>query len=128
MGRLPEDIDPEEIGSECAGVVTEVGPDVSGLSVGTRVPAIGTGCFRSDLCINQLSVLRMPAELDFSTACSVPVAYMTAYAALVEIARLRAGDTVLIRSAAGGTGMAALQVAQMLGVKVFATAGTPEKR
>lgn len=128
MGRLPEDIDPEEIGSECAGVVTEVGPDVSGLSVGTRVVAIGTGCFRSDLCINQLSVLRMPAELDFSTACSVPVAYMTAYAALVEIARLRAGDTVLIHSAAGGTGMAALQVAQMLGVKVFATAGTPEKR
>ena len=73
-------------------------------------------------------VAAKPAHLSFEAAATVPIAFLTAYYALHEQARLRHGERVLIHSAAGGVGLAAIEVAGWLGATVYATAGTPEKR
>ncbi|WP_167768707.1 type I polyketide synthase [Nocardia sp. CS682] len=116
------------LGVECAGIVTEVGPDVTGLAVGDRVVAFARGCFGNLVVADARRVYPAPASLSDVEAATLPMAYLTAWYALVEVGRLRASDRVLVHAAAGGVGLAAVHIAQSFGATVVATAGSEEKR
>ncbi|MFF0488557.1 SDR family NAD(P)-dependent oxidoreductase [Nocardia sp. NPDC004068] len=111
------------IGSEGAGVVVEVAEDVDRFAVGDRVlgviPAVG-----STAVTDHRLLAPVPESWSFAQAASVPVAFLTAWYALVRLARLRPGQKVLVHAASGGVGMAAVQIGQLLGAEVFATAST----
>ncbi|WP_405826869.1 SDR family NAD(P)-dependent oxidoreductase [Streptomyces sp. NBC_00838] len=119
LGMYPGDA---TLGSEGAGVVTEVGPDVTGLAVGDRVMGLIPDAFGDVVVANARTVAPIPAAWSFAEAASVPVAFLTAYYSLVRLADLRPGERVLIHAGAGGVGMAAVQLARHLGADVFATA------
>ncbi|WP_437759724.1 SDR family NAD(P)-dependent oxidoreductase [Sorangium sp. So ce1389] len=129
MGILPGINDvPLRLGAECSGRIVAVGEGVDGFAVGDEVVAAVFGCFGSFVTTAASSVAHKPARFSFEQAAAIPIAYMTAHYALNHLARLRRGESILIHSASGGTGLAAVQIAQALGVEVFATAGTEEKR
>jgi acyl transferase domain-containing protein/NADPH:quinone reductase-like Zn-dependent oxidoreductase/acyl carrier protein len=110
------------LGSEAAGVVTEVGPGVQDLVVGDRVMGLFNDAF-APVAIAERSVIeKIPVDWKFVDAATTPIAFLTAYYALVDLAELRAGETVLIHAGAGGVGMAAVQIARTIGAEVFATA------
>jgi acyl transferase domain-containing protein/NADPH:quinone reductase-like Zn-dependent oxidoreductase/acyl carrier protein len=113
-----------EIGSEGAGVVLEVGPDVSDLAVGDRVMGLIADAFGPLAVADRRVVVGMPAGWSFSDAAAVPIAFLTAYYALANLAGLKKGEAVLIHAGAGGVGMAAVQIARHLGAEVFATASS----
>jgi acyl transferase domain-containing protein/acyl carrier protein len=118
-----------DLGSECAGTVAAVGTGVAGLAVGDPVLAITlAGAFRSYVTVPGALVVRRPEGLGPEDAATLPIAFLTAQYALVHLAGLRAGERVLIHAAAGGVGLAAVQIAQRAGAHVFATAGSPAKR
>jgi len=119
---------PLALGAECAGRVTAVGPDVTDLAVGDRVMAVAQGSMAGHATTARHLVVPVPDGLDDAQAAAVPIAFLTAVHCLDHLARLEAGETVLIHSATGGVGLAALQVARRAGARVFATAGTEEKR
>ncbi|WDD90203.1 SDR family NAD(P)-dependent oxidoreductase (plasmid) [Burkholderia sp. FERM BP-3421] len=116
------------LGSECAGIVSRVGPGVSGIRMGQPVVAIGAHCFASHVCVDAALVATRPDTLSAADAAGLPIASMTAWYALKEVASLRAGERVLIHSASGGTGLAAVQLALSIGAEVIATAGSESKR
>jgi acyl transferase domain-containing protein/acyl carrier protein len=129
MGIRPDTVEgPVSLGGECAGVVTAAGADVTGLQVGDAVIAIAPYCFGTHVRTKASLVVPKPASLSFAEGAAIPIASLTAYYALVHQGRLRAGERILIHSASGGTGLAAVQIAKHIGAEVFATAGTPEKR
>ncbi|MDX3853653.1 type I polyketide synthase [Streptomyces sp. AK02-01A] len=131
MGLLPGEQDVRyRIGFECAGVVTEVGSGVEGLQVGDQVLAIHLegGAFASFVTVPATAVAPIPAGIDPVTAAGLPTAFLTAWYALRHVGRLSAGERVLIHSASGGTGLAAVAVARLLGAEVLATAGSEKKR
>jgi NADPH:quinone reductase-like Zn-dependent oxidoreductase len=116
------------LGAECAGRVATLGEGVTELAVGDEVVAFGYGCFAPfTICPAWLAV-RKPGYLSFEEAATIPVAFTTAYVSLIELARLQPGERVLIHAAAGGVGLAAVQVAMRVGAEIFATAGSEEKR
>ena len=115
-------------GMECAGVVVRVGQRVRAFQPGDAVVAIGPGSFCSHVVRQARFVAPKPAALSFEEAATLPAAFMTAHYALHTVGHLRAGEKVLIHTASGGVGLAAVQVAQRLGAEIFATAGSPEKR
>jgi len=122
---------PPFFGIECIGRVVRVGEGVEGVRVGDEVLARDeddTGCLRAFLTTKASYAVRKPDQLTTEEVATIPVAYTTAYYSLHHLARLRKGESVLIHSAAGGVGLAALQIAQSIGATVFATAGTAEKR
>ncbi len=109
------------VGGEGAGVVLEVGPRVEGLGVGDRVMGLLSGL--GPVAVSDRRLLAgMPEGWSFAEAASVPVAFLTAYYGLVDLAGLRAGERVLVHAATGGVGMAAVQLARHLGAEVFVTA------
>ncbi|MFJ1709867.1 SDR family NAD(P)-dependent oxidoreductase, partial [Kitasatospora sp. NPDC088346] len=110
------------LGLEGAGVVLEVGPGVTDLAVGDRVFGMLSGGFAPVTVTDRRMVARMPREWSFAEAASVPVVFLTAYYALVDLADLKAGESLLVHAAAGGVGMAAVQLARHLGAQVFGTA------
>ncbi|MFF1465903.1 MDR/SDR family oxidoreductase, partial [Streptomyces sp. NPDC058330] len=110
------------MGSEVAGTVVGTGPEVRGLVVGDRVMGVAAGGFGPVVVTDARQVVRIPAGWSFAEAASVPVAFATAWYALVELAGARSGQKVLVHAAAGGVGMAAVQIARHLGLEVFATA------
>ncbi|WTK18391.1 type I polyketide synthase (plasmid) [Streptomyces sp. NBC_01525] len=131
MDLLPGEDDVRyRIGFECAGVVAEVGPGVEHLRVGDPVLAVHLegGAFASFVTVPATAVAPVPAGLDPVAAAGLPTAFLTAWYALRHVGRLRAGEKVLIHSASGGTGLAAVAVARLLGAEVLATAGSEEKR
>ncbi|WP_093906469.1 type I polyketide synthase [Streptomyces sp. cf386] len=115
-------------GLECAGVVTAVGEGVSGLAAGDRVCAVGSVCLASHAVVPASAVVKVPDDLGFAEAATLPVAFLTVHYALHDLARLAPGETVLVHGAAGGVGLAALQYARLVGATVIATAGSPAKR
>src|SRR5438552_8388322 len=115
-------------GAELAGVVREVGPGADGFSVGDRVLASASlGAFAERAAVPSLAAWRMPDGMSFEEAAGFPIVYPTSYAGLVHRARLRAGETLLVHAAAGGVGIAAVQIGKALGARVIATAGGGEK-
>lgn len=129
LGIYPANTDSDFIlGDECSGRVVSTGPGVTGFRSGDEVIAIAPGCFASRVTAPARAVARKPARLDDASAATVPVAFLTAWHGLHTLARIRPGETVLIHAAAGGVGLAALQVARHAGADVIATAGSREKR
>ena len=129
LGLYPRDQkDSYTLGDECVGSVVACGEGVKDFAVGDEVLAIHPGCFRSHVNVDGSQVVRKPAFLTNEEAVTLPVAFLTAYYALVEVARIRRNDLVLIHAGAGGVGQAAIQVANAYGARVFATAGSDEKR
>lgn len=116
------------LGIECAGRVTRVGAAITTLRPGEAVLGIGHGCLQRHALLQGELVVPAPRGLASDEAAALPIAFLTALYALHSLARLQRGERVLIHSAAGGVGLAALQVAQQAGAEVFATAGTEEKR
>lgn len=117
------------LGRDFAGIVTAVGPDVTGHKVGDRVAGVAaTGCWSTFVtCPSDLAVT-LPDGLAMDSAAAVPTAHATAWYALRDLARISAQDKVLIHSATGGLGLAAIAVARECGAEVFATAGSPQRR
>ena len=111
-----------QLGLEAAGVVTAVGEGVTDFRVGDRVMGIMAGAFGPAACTDHRHLVAIPARLSFAEAATIPVAFLTAWYGLHELAGLKPGETVLIHAAAGGVGIAALQVARHLGAQIFATA------
>ncbi|MEM9537281.1 MAG: SDR family NAD(P)-dependent oxidoreductase [Cyanobacteria bacterium P01_E01_bin.45] len=110
-------------GFECAGEVVAVGDGVTGWSVGdAAIAAVTPGSFSRFVTVPASTVVPKPVALSFEAAATIPTAFLTAYYGLSRVANLQAGDRVLIHAAAGGVGMAAVQLAQHLGAEVFATA------
>jgi acyl transferase domain-containing protein/NADPH:quinone reductase-like Zn-dependent oxidoreductase/acyl carrier protein len=120
LGMFPGD--PGPLGYEGAGVVEAVGPGVESLAVGDRVFGMLRAGFGTHSVVDQRVLTRMPASWSFVEAASVPLVFLTAYHALVDLADLRPGQRILIHAAAGGVGMAATQLARHLGAEVFGTA------
>ncbi|MDG4810890.1 SDR family NAD(P)-dependent oxidoreductase [Micromonospora sp. WMMD1120] len=110
------------LGSEAAGVVVEVGSSVVDLLPGDRVMGLVPESFGPVAVVDRRLVVPMPAGFSFAQAAAIPVVYLTAYRGLVDLAGLSAGERVLIHAAAGGVGMAAVQIARHLGARVCATA------
>ncbi|MER7674913.1 SDR family NAD(P)-dependent oxidoreductase, partial [Kitasatospora sp. NPDC096128] len=110
------------MGSEIAGTVVETGPEVTGLMAGDRVMGVAAGGFGPVVVTDARQLVRIPAGWSYADAASVPVAFMTAWYALVDLAGAKAGQRVLVHAGAGGVGMAAIRIARHLGLEVFATA------
>ncbi|MDO0929804.1 SDR family NAD(P)-dependent oxidoreductase [Streptomyces sp. TG1A-8] len=113
-------------GGEGAGVVLEVGDDVTGLAPGDRVMGLFHGGIGPVTVADARLVTRVPAALSLSQAAAVPVAYLTAYYGLADLAGLKAGESVLVHAAAGAVGHAAVQLARHWGALVHATASPPK--
>jgi acyl transferase domain-containing protein/NADPH:quinone reductase-like Zn-dependent oxidoreductase/NADP-dependent 3-hydroxy acid dehydrogenase YdfG len=128
MNALGMRRDAEPLGSECAGAVSAVGPGVEGFAIGEAVIAVASGAFASYVLCEAYSVVKQPRGWTDGQAAALLLATMTAQHALVDVAQLRPGQTVLIHAGAGGVGMAAVQIAKRCGARIFATAGTEEKR
>ncbi|GHH38909.1 hypothetical protein GCM10017774_29590 [Lentzea cavernae] len=112
------------IGNEAAGVVLEVGSEVTDLRPGDRVMGLVIGGIGPVADADRRLVTRMPRGWTFEQASAVPLVFLTAYYGLCDLGRLEKGQSVLIHAAAGGVGMAATQLAQHLGAEVFGTAST----
>ncbi|MEC4765415.1 type I polyketide synthase [Mycobacterium sherrisii] len=129
MGVYPGlDGAPPVIGGECVGFVTAVGPGVDTVEVGQRVIAFGPGTFASHLTTLADLVAPVPDALPDGEAAAFGIAYLTAWHSLCEVGRLAAGERVLIHSATGGVGLAAVSIATMIGARIYTTAGSDAKR
>ncbi|MFF9898017.1 type I polyketide synthase [Streptomyces longispororuber] len=119
LGMYPGDA---VMGTEGAGVVVEVGADVTDLAVGDRVLGLVDGGFGPLAVADARMVARIPEGWSFAQAASVPTVFLTAYYALRDLADLQAGESLLVHAAAGGVGMAAVQLARHFGAEVYGTA------
>jgi acyl transferase domain-containing protein/acyl-CoA synthetase (AMP-forming)/AMP-acid ligase II/acyl carrier protein len=119
---------PIPFGAECAGTVTAIGEGVTHFQPGDAVIAVASGSLGAFVTADARAVVPKPAALTFGQAATIPIAFLTAYYSLHQLANLRRGERVLIHAAAGGVGLAAVQLAQQAGAEIFATAGSLEKR
>ena len=126
LGRYPGRS--QVLGYECAGRIVRVGEGLTQFHAGQRVMAVGPGSYSAFLTIAADRVAPIPEPLSDEQAATLPSAFLTAQYALCRLGRISAGETVLIHAAAGGVGLAAVQLAQRAGAEIFATAGSPEKR
>ena len=127
MGMLKEL--KQEMGVECAGIVTRMGGGVSSVQVGDRVCALTVhGHFANRVRVPWTSVARIPESMSFETAASMVIVFVTAYYSLFWAGHAEEGDTVLIHAAAGGVGQAAIILAQWRGLDIYVTVGSQEKR
>ncbi|MFC8383321.1 type I polyketide synthase [Nocardia sp. NPDC057272] len=109
------------IGGEGAGVIVEVAPDVVDFAVGDRVMGIFTGV-SATVVADRRTVIKIPEGWSFDEAAAAPIVFATAYYSLVDLARVRSGESLLIHAATGGVGMAAVQLARHLGLDLYVTA------
>jgi NADPH:quinone reductase len=115
-------------GAEAAGVVNEVGAGVTHVKPGDRVVALtGLGAYAEEAVADAARVLAIPDRMDFASAAAFPVAYGTSHGALEWRARLQPGEWLLVLGAAGGVGLAAVEIGKLLGAHVIACAGSAEK-
>ncbi len=115
-------------GLELAGTVTALGPGVTGVATGDRVIGlVDRGAFAEVALVRADEVYPIPDSMDFDIAAGFPITYGTAHGALVWRADLKQGETLLVHGAAGGVGLAAVEVGKALGAEVIATAGGAEK-
>jgi NADPH2:quinone reductase len=116
-------------GLEAAGEIVELGSAVKGLQEGERVMAITRfgGAYTEELVADARAVVPIPGEMDFTTAAAFPIAYGTAHFALTHRGHLAAGENLLVLGAAGGVGLAAVEIGKVLGARVIAAAGGAEK-
>ncbi len=117
-----------EIGMEASGIVRRIGSDVDELQVGDKVVIVGAGCIANRVTAKTYQVFPVPEGLSMDQAGASLTVLATAYYALVHLAQLRHGQRVLIHSAMGGVGQAAIALARHVGAEIYATAGSDSKR
>ncbi|MFB3904748.1 MAG: NAD(P)H-quinone oxidoreductase [Acidobacteriota bacterium] len=130
IGRYPppKGVDPRIPGLEFAGVVEEIGPEVSEVKPGDRVMGLlGGGGYAAKVTAEERMLLPIPDSLSFEEAAAVPEVFATAFDALILQLGLTMGETLLIHAVASGVGLAALQLAKTAGCVVFGTAGSDQK-
>ena len=115
------------IGQEAVGVVTRVGTKVSRFRPGQTVVVLKAHACRTQIRQHQSLVQEIPDTATVNVAATFPTVFTTAYHALLDVARLRKGESILILAAAGGLGQAAIQIAQFVGAEVFVTVGSGDK-
>ena len=124
MGQIPDSL----LGFEASGTIIRVGSDVAGVSPGDQVCVLGHGAHRTVFRTKGKFCQRIPPHISYEEAATIPLVHATAYYALMYIARIRKGQSILIHAAAGGVGQAALQLANHVGLEIFATVGSEDKR
>jgi NADPH:quinone reductase-like Zn-dependent oxidoreductase/acyl carrier protein len=132
-GLLPEEALADgffgpRLGLEGAGHILATGPGVSRVAAGDRVMFFASQSFATRLTTPETAVMRLPDGLPGRQAAGLPVAFGTVWYALAHLARMRPGETLLVHGAAGGVGLAALEISRRLGLTVLATAGSEERR
>ena len=123
LGRVHADA----LGQESAGVVARAG-SASGYRAGDRVISFGSGTFKTFVRSTKEFVSKIPDGMSYFEAAAIPTQYGTAWETVVELGRLKRGESILIHAGAGGTGQAAIQLALMIGAEVFATVGSSFKK
>jgi myxalamid-type polyketide synthase MxaB len=126
LGLYPGDAG--AFGHECTGVVVAVGDEVTQFKPGDEVIAVADGSFSTFVTTKAALAIHKPTKFSFAEAATIPITFLTAYYGLYHLAKLKPGERVLIHAAAGGVGLAAVQLVQQRGGEIFATAGSPEKR
>lgn len=116
------------LGLEFSGTVTRVGTSSSGYKVGDPVVGFGPSSFANRVITQVSAISHIPAGISFEAAATIPSTFFTVYYALHHLARVQPGEKVLIHGAAGGVGIAAIQLCKWLGAEIYATAGSDEKR
>lgn len=115
-------------GTEVAGVISKIGPDVEGLAVGDRVFASAMhGGFAEKFLTAAAATTKMPATMDYAEAASLVLVYGTSHHALKQRAEIQPGETLLVLGAAGGVGLAAVELGKAMGARVIAAASSQEK-
>jgi NADPH:quinone reductase-like Zn-dependent oxidoreductase len=117
---------PFVLGTEFAGIVTSA-PSSSSFKPGSRVFGGGLGSYAKSICVPESAVRRVPDRWSLAEACAVGASGAVSYGALVSIAQIKKGETVLVLGASGGLGVMAIQIAKALGAKVIAVVGSEEK-
>ncbi|OTA56526.1 fatty acid synthase S-acetyltransferase [Hypoxylon sp. EC38] len=116
-----------QFGLEAAGIVTRVGADVTNVKVGDRACCLKKHAYSTYLVTPDIFCTKIPDRLSFDEAASMLMPYVTAIHSLVNVGRLEKGQSVLVHSACGGVGLAAIQICRMLGADIYATVGNEEK-
>jgi acyl transferase domain-containing protein/NADPH:quinone reductase-like Zn-dependent oxidoreductase/acyl carrier protein/SAM-dependent methyltransferase len=116
------------LGMELSGVVVNVGSDVDDFAPGDEVIAFAPASFGTRAITKGNAAVAKPPDWSFESAATIPTAFFTAYYALHHLGHLREGERVLIHGAAGGVGIASIQLAKLFGAEIFATAGSERKR
>ena len=124
MGQLPEKV----LGQECSGIIHSIGSNVHDLIAGDRVCCLVGGAYKTYVRCHISAVSKIPDNYSFARAAALPVVYCTAYYALLNIGRLKKDESILIHSAAGGVGQAAITLARLMGANIYLTVSTQEKK
>ncbi|KAJ5415221.1 hypothetical protein N7465_003916 [Penicillium sp. CMV-2018d] len=117
----------DEMGIEASGIVQRCGAGVTKFKKGDRVMILDPGLFRTRVVIPTSRCIHMPPSISLEDAASLPVVYITALYCIMDVGRLEKGQSVLIHAACGGVGLAAIQLCQMIGAKIYATVGSETK-
>lgn len=126
MGIVPEN--EHLLGLEGSGVVRRIGKGASRFRVGDRVAFLKNGTFANKIQCPVERTHHIPSNISFEEAATIPLVYLTCMYSLIDVGRLSKGQSVLIHSAAGGVGLASIQLAQWIGAEIFVTVGTEDKR
>lgn len=127
LGMYPGD--PGAPGGDCSGIITQTSSELEDTyKVGTAVFGLAAGSLGTQVRASSKTMVPLPAGLSFEQAASMPTVFITVDTALRQAASMKPGETVLLHAAAGGVGLAGIQLAQSLGIRVVATAGSPFKR
>lgn len=124
LGLIPTDLG--QLGGECSGIIVGIGAGVEGFNLGDGVMGLAEGTFADRVTTDYRLVVKKPTDLSFMKAATVPIAFITAWYGLKVIAQIQPGENILIHSAAGGVGIAAIQIAQHVGANIFGTASLPK--
>ncbi|HCX22475.1 MAG: short-chain dehydrogenase [Flammeovirgaceae bacterium] len=117
-----------QLGLECSGVVSKVGKSVTHVQPGDRVIAFSPNSFAGKVVTPKHCVVKLPDHISFEEGATITLVYLTAYHCMFNLGQMDEGERLLIHSATGGVGMAAVALAQLRGIEIFATAGTEKKR
>mgnify|MGYP001005791809 CR=1 FL=1 len=129
LGIYPgQPVDLKWFGDDFSGTVLRVGSAVKDLQPGDAVVGMAPYCFRSHVTVHRNMVFRKPESMSFVEAATLPTVFLTSHYAINELARMEPGESILVHAGTGGVGQAAIQIAKHLGLTIFATAGSPEKR
>lgn len=126
LGIVPEN--EHLLGHEGAGVITRIGDKVTSCQIGDRVVVHTKGAFGNRCRVPKENVFLLPKPVSFEEGATMSVVFFTAVYSLMEVAQVKQGQSVLIHSAAGGVGLASIQICRNLGAEIFVTTGNPEKK
>ena len=118
---------PAILGNEAAGIITQIGKDVNGLSKGQKVIVFGHPSYCTLSAVPANKIIPLPDSIDLDEAAALPIIYQTAYHMLHTVKRIKAGETVLIYAAAGGVGTAVIQLGKLAGIKMIGLTSTDDK-